>query len=180
MVVLPWALFFFFFFLMKGQAGWPVHQLRLCCTQHEHLVPSCWLVWGGVQAATVASAGAPPALFPRLRESTVSKLVGPVSNEGPLQFNSVQSLSCVRLFATPWTAARQASLSITNSQILLKPMSSQLVMPSNHLILCCPLLLLPSIFPSIRVFSNESVLPIRWPKCWSFTSASVLPKNIQD
>ena len=83
-------------------------------------------------------------------------------------FSSVQSLSCVWLFATPWTAARQASLSITNSRSLLKLMSIESVMPSNHLILCCPLLLPPSIFPSIRVFSNESVLHIRWPKYWSF------------
>ena len=83
-------------------------------------------------------------------------------------FSSVQSLSHVRLFANPWTPACQASLSITNSQSTPKPMSTELVMPSNHLILCCPLLLLPSIFPSIRVFSNESVLRIRWPKYWSF------------
>ena len=83
--------------------------------------------------------------------------------------SSVQSLSCVRLFVTPWTAAHQASLSITNSQSLPKPMSIELVMPSNHLILCRPLLLLPSIFPSIRVFSNESALHIRWPKYWSFS-----------
>ena len=87
----------------------------------------------------------------------------------PVQFSSVQSLSCVRLFATPWTAARQVFLSITNSQSLLKLMSIELVMPSNHLILCRPLLLPPSIFPSIRVFSNESVLRIRWPKYWSFS-----------
>ena len=73
------------------------------------------------------------------------------------------------LFATPWTAAHQASLSITISQSLLKLMSIESVMPSNHLIICCPLLLLPSIFPSIRVFSKESVLPIRWPKYWSFS-----------
>ena len=86
-----------------------------------------------------------------------------------LQFSSVQLLSCVRLFATPWTAARQASLSITNSQSLLKFMSIKLVMPSSHLILCHPLLLLPSIFPSIRVFSNKSALQIRWPKYWSFS-----------
>ena len=85
------------------------------------------------------------------------------------QFTSVQSLSRVRLFVTPWTAACQASLSITNSQSLLKLMSIESVMPSNHLILCHPLLLLPSIFPSIRVFSNESVLHIRWPKYWSFS-----------
>ena len=77
------------------------------------------------------------------------------------QVSSVQWLSCVRLFATPWTVARQASLSITNSQSLLKLMSIESVIPSSHLILCCPLLLLPSIFPSIRVFSNESVLHIR-------------------
>ena len=85
------------------------------------------------------------------------------------QFGSVQSLSHVWLFAIPWTAARQASLSITNSQSLLKLMSIELVMPSNHLILCCPLFLPPSIFPSIRVFSSESVLCIRWPKYWSFS-----------
>ena len=86
------------------------------------------------------------------------------------QFSSVQSLSRVRLFATPWTTARQASLSISNSQSLLKLMSIESVIPSNHLILCHPLLLLPSIFPSIRVFSNESALPIRWPKYGSFSS----------
>ena len=93
-----------------------------------------------------------------------------------LGFNSVQWLSHVRLFATPWTAAGQASLSITNFQSLLKLMSIELVMPSNHLILCHFLLLLPSIFPSIRVFSNESVLHIRWPKYWSF-SFSINPSN---
>ena len=85
------------------------------------------------------------------------------------QFSSVQSLSHVRLFTTPWTAARHISLSITNSWSLLKLMSIELVIPSNHLILCCPLLLLPSILPSIRVFSNESVLRIRWPKDWSIS-----------
>ena len=84
-------------------------------------------------------------------------------------FSSVQSLSHVQLFATPWTAARQSSLSITNSRSLLKLMYTELAMPSNHLILCCPLLLPPSIFPSIRVFSNESALRIRWPKYWSFS-----------
>ena len=87
-----------------------------------------------------------------------------------------QSLSCVRLFATPWTAAHQASLSITNSWSLLKLMSIELVMLSNYLILCHPLLLLPSIFPSIRVFSNESVLCVRWSKDWSF-SFSISPSN---
>ena len=93
-----------------------------------------------------------------------------------LQFSSVQSLSRVQLFVTPWTAARQVSLSITNSQSLLKLKSIESVMPSNHLILCCPLLLPPSIFPSIRVFSNESVLHITWPKYWSF-SFSISPSN---
>ena len=84
--------------------------------------------------------------------------------------NSVQSLSRVQqLFVTPWTSARQAFLSITNSRSLPKLMSIESVMPSNHLILCRPLLLLPSIFPSIRVFSNESALRIRWPKYWSFS-----------
>ena len=91
-------------------------------------------------------------------------------------FSSVQSLSHVQLFATPWTAARQASLSISNSWTLLKLMSIESVMPSSHLILCCPLLLLPSIFPSIRVFSNESVLHIRWPKHCSF-SFSISPSH---
>ena len=92
-----------------------------------------------------------------------------------VQFGSVQSLSRVRLFATPWTAACQASLSITNSRTPPKPMSLELVMSSNHLILCHPLLL-PSIFPSIRVFSNESALHIRWPKYWSF-SFNISPTN---
>ena len=89
---------------------------------------------------------------------------------------SVQSLSCVQLFATPWTAACQASLSITNSQSLLKLISIESVMLSSHLILCRPLLLSPSIFPSIRIFSNESVLCIRWPQYWSF-SFSISPSN---
>ena len=86
-----------------------------------------------------------------------------------VQFSSVQSLSRVWLFVTPRTAARQASLSITNSRSLLKFTSIESVMPSNHLILCHPLLLLPSVFPSIRVFSNESNLCMRWPKYWSFS-----------
>ena len=93
-----------------------------------------------------------------------------------VQFPSVQSLSHIRLFATPWTAARQAALSFTNSWSLPKPMSIELVMPSNHLIFCHPLLLLPSIFPNIRVFSNESAIRIRWPKCWSF-SLNISPSN---
>ena len=83
--------------------------------------------------------------------------------------SQVESLSCVQLFETLWTAARQTSLSITNSWSLLKLMSIESVMPSNHLILCCPLLLPPSIFSSIKIFSNESVLCFRWPKYWSFS-----------
>ena len=90
--------------------------------------------------------------------------------------SSVQSPSCVRLFVTPWTAARQASLSFTNFWRLLTLMSIELVMPSNHLILCCPLLLRTSIFPSIMVFSSESALRIRWPKYWSF-SFNISPSN---
>ena len=93
-----------------------------------------------------------------------------------LAVSSVQSLSHVWLFVTAWTAARQTSLSITNSWSLPKPISIESVMPSNHLILCHPLLLLPSIFPSIRVFSNESALRIRWPKYWSF-SFNISPSN---
>ena len=93
-----------------------------------------------------------------------------------VQFSSVQSLSCVRLFATQWTAACQASLSITNFRSLCKLMSIELAMPSNHLILCCLHLLPPLIFASIRVFSNESVLHIRWPKYWSF-SFNISPSN---
>ena len=92
------------------------------------------------------------------------------------RLNSVQLLICVQLFATPWTAAHQASLSITNSRSLLKLMSIESVMPSNHLILCSSLFLLPSILPSIRVFSSELALCIRWPKFWSF-SFSISPSN---
>ena len=95
---------------------------------------------------------------------------------GNNQFSSVQSLSHVRLFATPWIAARQASLSITNSRSSLRLMSIESVMPSSHLILCYPLLLLPPIPPSITVFSNESTLRMRWPKYWSF-SFSIIPSK---
>ena len=93
-----------------------------------------------------------------------------------MAFSSVQLFSQVQLFPTPWTAACHASLSIKNSQSLLKLMSTESVMPSNHLILCCPLFLLPSIFPSFRIFSNKAVLCIRWPKFWSF-SFSISPSN---
>ena len=93
-----------------------------------------------------------------------------------IQFSSVQSLSRVWLFATPWIAARQASLSITNSRSSLKLMSIESVMPSSHLILCCPLFLMPPIPPNIRVFSNESTLRMKWPKYWSF-SFSIIPSK---
>ena len=115
----------------------------------------------------------------RLFLKTLLALIFPYSVFTLISYNSfswVQLLSCVRLFATPWTAECQASLSITNSRSSLKLMSIELVMPSNHLILCRPLLLLPSIFPSIRVFSNDSSLLIRWPKYWSF-SFNISPTN---
>ena len=115
---------------------------------------------GGPPASSVHS---PPWVFPHHDFIPIKTL------------SSVQSLSRVRLFATTWTAACQASLSIASSQSLLKLISIKWVMPSNHLILCCPLLLLPSIFPSIRVFSNESALPFRWPKYWSFSFNSSPP-----
>ena len=112
-----------------------------------------------------------------LLETVIHRQTCSTRPDGSLSFfSSVQSLSCVRLFATSWTIARQASLSITKSWILLKLMSIESVMPSSHLILCRPLLLPPSISPSFRVFPNESVLCIRWPKYWSF-SFSVSPSN---
>ena len=97
-----------------------------------------------------------------------------------IHFSLVQSFSHVRLFATPWTAVHQASLSITYSGSPTKPVSIKSMVSSNHLILCCTLLLLPSIFPSIRVFSNESVLCIKWPKYWSFSLSISPSNNIQD
>ena len=106
-------------------------------------------------------------------------MLNPIVSEN-VQFSSVQSLSCVQLFATPWIAACQASLSITNSRSSPKLMGSESVIPPSHLILCRPLLLLPPIPPSIRVFSNESTLHMSWPKYWSFSLASVLPMNTQD
>ena len=106
--------------------------------------------------------------------------LGTVPYLGTVQFSSVQSLSRVRCFVTPRTAACKASLSITNSRSSLRLMSIESEMPSSHLILCHPLLLLPSIFPSIRVFSDESALHIRWPKYWASASTSVLPMNTQD
>ena len=117
--------------------------------------------------------GAKRTLFPGLL-GTIHQMICTQLSQG--YFSSAQSLSHVWLFMTPWTAACQASLSIANSWSLLKLMSIESVMPSNHLILCHPLLLPPSIFPSIRVFSNESVLHIRWLKYWSF-SFSIGPSN---
>ena len=110
------------------------------------------------------------------RAFALLKCITVVSDLRNSPISSVQLLSRVRRFATPWTTAHQASLSITNSRSLLKLMSIASVMPSNQIILCRPLLLLPSIFPSLRVFSNESVLHIRWPKYWSF-SFSISPSN---
>ena len=108
-----------------------------------------------------------------IREMQIKTMSHPFT---PIQFSTLELLSCVWLFATPWTAAHRVSLSITNSQCLLKLMSTEFVMPSNHLILCRPLLFLLSIFLSIRVFSKESVLHIRWAKYWSF-SFSISPSN---
>ena len=118
----------------------------------------------------------------RLQRAPLPQLFRPHhrKNSARGQFISVWLLSHVWLFATPWTAAHQASLSINNFQSLLKLMPIESVRPSNHLIFCCPFLLLPSIFPSIRVFSYESVLLIRWPKYWSFSFISVLPITIQE
>ena len=117
---------------------------------------------------------------PSLHSKNRSQLVTgykPISMlQNSVQLSLVRLLSHVRLFVTPWTTAHQTSLSITNSRSLPKPMSIESVMPSSHLICCHPLLLLPSIFPSIRVFSNESALPIRWPKYWSF-SFNISPSN---
>ena len=121
---------------------------------------------------TVTAAKSPLILTGQLPDPTWGKNAHPSTYPIAPQFSSVQLLSHVWLFASPWTVASQASLSITNSQTLLKLMSIESVMTSNHLILCRPLFLPPSIFPSIRVFSNESVLCIRWPKYWSFSFQS--------
>ena len=169
---------------------------------------NCWLIWRGLEPSPfkVAHRSAPKeewylgfkmksrgsichawtcvsifyqalgsTLFLRKLCQKACQMSAPSSHCPSVQF---QLLGCVWLFVTPWTAALQASLSITNSQSLLKLMSIELVMPSNHLILCHPLLLPPLIFPSIRVFSNESGLHIRWPKCWSLSlSFSINPSN---
>ena len=110
-----------------------------------------------------------------------SSLISDLWNSSlPGALSSVHLVNCVQLFATPWTAACQASLSISNSQILLKLMSIESLIPSNHLILCHPLLLMSSIFPNTQVFYNESVLRITWPKYLSFSFSIVLPMNAQD
>ena len=134
------------------------HFFLLCHTDSNFLVAGFWLSLRSLSKYSVNS----KVCLSDLRLS--------------VQFSSVKLLNRVRLFATPWMAARQASLSITSSQSLPKLMSIESVMPSNHLILCRPLLLLTSIFPSIRVFSNESALQIRWPKYWSF-SFNFSPSN---
>ena len=118
--------------------------------------------------------------MPTLQEPKALEDLSSIFQKVVCYLQSVQSLSRVRLFVTPWTAAGQASLPITNSWTLLKLMSIESVMPSNHLILCCPLLLLPSIFPSIGVFSNESVLHISGQSTGVSASISVLPMNIQE
>ena len=166
----------------RSTPGLPVHhQLPESTQTHVHCVSDV------IQPSHPLSSPSPPAFNLSQNQSSPMSLLFASSTwfyeskswDGAWHaylFSSVQSLSHVRLFATPWTAAHQAFLSITNSWSSPKPMSIKSVMPSSHLILCHPLLLLPSIFPSIRVFSNESALLIRWPKCWSF-SFSISPSN---
>ena len=151
----PWASFFFF------KLSFPTTPPFLATPQGMWDLSS----WPGTEPV-------PPAVKVRSLYWSAGEVPKPWTFEKWVflgRFSSAQSLSCVQLFVTPWTAARQASLSITNCRSLPKPMFIVLVMPSNHLIFCCPLLLLPSIFPSIRFFSNESALCIRWPKYWSFS-----------
>ena len=129
------------------------------------LKPLVWVIWSKSWSVQLLSRARPFAtLWTTARRASLS-----ITNSRSFQFSSVQLLSCLRLFATPWTGVRQASLSITNSWSSPKPTYIELVLPFNHFVLCRPLLLLPSIFPSIRVFSNESALHIRWPKDWSFS-----------
>ena len=150
------------------EARWRASGLKL---SHTRMIPTAkCTVELGPRPCSLWRAACPSALPPS--SCSVSCLL-----RTPTQASAVvQSLSRVQLFAAPWTAARQASLSITNSQSLLKLMSIESVMPSNHLILCRPLFLLPSVFPSIRVFSSEPALHIRWPKDWSF-SFNISPSN---
>ena len=155
------------------------------------LCPVCYLeVWGFPAAFLLLITGLIPlwseskhcmifillSFLTCVLSSKMQSILVNVLCELSVEFSSVQSLSCVQLFVTPWAAAHQSSLSITNSQSSPKLMSIELVMPFNHLILCCSLLLLPSILPSVRVFSNESALHIRWPKYWSF-SFNISPSN---
>ena len=151
---------------------WLLTTTLWCSLKSRHMVPPTlffleflWLFAGFCDSVWILEL-----LFP------IFYIICLLTNYYAYQFSSVQSLSCVWLFATPWTAARQASLSITNSWSLFKLMSIASEMPSNHLILGRPLRLLPPILPSIRVFSNESVLHIRWPKYWSF-SFNISPSN---
>ena len=150
-----------------------------CAHMPTHFIPSpsrCWTFHRNLVAKTITVV---LLILWRIRNNLrkMSTYTHTHNTESTIhQFNSVQSLNRVRLPATPWTTACQASLSIINSQSLLKLMSIESVMPSNHLLLCRPLLLPPPILPSIRVFSNESVLHLRWPKYWSF-SFSISPSN---
>ena len=177
--ILEWAAISF----SRG-SSWPRDGTRISCVgrwilHHWAMKESQNYTWGALKFTQ---------LFPGLKhwtfkmsqakilEHVTSGLHFPIHIRFPIQFNSVQWLSHFQLFVTPWTTARQASLSITISQSPPKPKSIESVMPSSHLILCHPLLLLPSIFPNIRVFSNESALCIRWPKDWSF-SFNISPAN---
>ena len=158
---------------MASQTVQSVHCGNKCLEQREcqllNVMSSSWRIRGPGSIRYDRSKWSPGSHL------TMGKM--PMASAGVSEMlSSVQSLSHVWIFVTPWTAARQASLSITNSQSLLKLMSTELVMPSNHLILCRPLLLLPSIFPSTGVFSNESALRSRWPKYWSF-SFNISPSN---
>ena len=152
----------------KGKNMWGTHYIW-----SEPIPNSAPLVSGGCLPVSISGDKIPILVISCLhyRRSLLSDV---------FQFSSVWSLSRVWLFATPWTAACQVSLSFTISQSLLRLMSIESVMPFKHLILCCPLPFLPSVFPSIRIFSNELAAHIRWPKCWSSASASVLPMSIQD
>ena len=151
---------------------WPFTSIK---TKNElllHVVP-----WRGVVTSNGLASLFSGSLVHLNLNFIFSSLLGDLTPWSAFLYSVVvQLLSHIQLFVTPWTVVRQASLSLTNSQTLLKLMSIESVMPSNHLILCHPLLLLPSIFPIIKVFSSESVVPIRWPKYWSF-NFSISPSN---
>ena len=140
----------------------PSEPIRPRKTSQDHLRPT-GTSWSHLARVLISTKS------PQTSGSRRQRLLEKLASSIAASLSSVQSLSHIGLFATPWTAVHQASLSITNSRSLLRLMTIESVMLSNHLILCHPLLLLPSIFPSIRVFSNESVLHIRWPKYWSFS-----------